>query len=94
MTTGRNIEEDRQNTAALILTSSAGVEYRGDTPNWLGHKGGGNSQVDAELLWGTTRARMEASRSGVDEHIRHLRVEHGLSVVERNGVYRLAVLPL
>jgi hypothetical protein len=93
MTTGRNIEEDRQNTAALILISSAGVEYQGDTPNWLGHTKGA-AKIDVQLLWGTTMSQMELCRRAVSEHLRHLKKHHGLTAVEINGVHRLAVLPL
>ena len=93
MTFNRNITVDRQNTVALLAEVANGGPPTSDVPNWLEHRGG-NAAIDAELLWGTTKAQMRTHRGAVNEHLRHLNVEHGLTVIERNGIYRLAVLPL
>lgn len=42
------------------------------------------------LLQGATREQLDAgSRGAIDEHIRHLEVEHGLAVSKTGGVYKL-----
>ncbi len=92
MTFNRNIPDDRQNTVALLAEVANGEPSPTAVPNWLEHRGG-NAAIDVALLWGTTKAQMLMHRGGVNEHLRHLHVEHGLTVIERNGVYRLAVLP-
>ena len=89
MTFNRNIANDRQTTAAIIDNVAAGVPPPAVLPNWLGHRGG-NGRIDVALLHGTTMDQMRTCRGAVKEHLHHLRVEHGLTVVEENGVYRLA----
>lgn len=84
MTTGRNIADDQARTAALLDS----VPYDLTQPNWLGHKGGA-ALIDAMLLLGATKAELVAGERGaVDEHIRHLRIEHGLELVEVDGKKR------
>lgn len=95
MTANRNIEQDREMTLALLVDIANGAVVSTDVPNWLGHHGDGNSRIDSGLLWGSTLSWDGAPpRGGVDEHLRHLRVEHGLTVIEINGVHRIVVLPL
>ena len=88
MTFKRNIKQDRQQTAAMLAKVANGARCPVTLPNWLGHRGG-NGKIDVELLSGTTKAQMQTHRGAVNQHLRHLRVEHGLTVIERNGVYRL-----
>ncbi len=88
MTFKRNIKQDRQQTAAMLATVTNGGQCPATLPNWLGHRGG-NGKIDVELLSGTTKAQMQTHRGAINQHLRHLRVEHGLTVIERNGVYRL-----
>ena len=88
MTFNRNIDQDRQATTALLTDVSNGGQLPANRPNWLGHRGG-NAEIDAALLWGITMEQMQTCRGAVDEHLRHLNVEHGLTVIERNGIYRL-----
>lgn len=93
MSFDRNKELDRQRTATLLSEVANGATVSPTVPNWLGHMGDGNSLIDIELLWGTTMPQMLMHRPAVEEHLWHLITEHGLTVLERNGVYRLAVLP-
>jgi len=90
MSSQRDKGSDRQRTAALLLEVMNGAEPPAELPNWLGHTEGA-ACIDAELLWGSTMPRLELCRGAVQEHFRHLRVEHGLTVDDRNDVYRLAV---
>lgn len=92
MTSNRNIQEDQQNTAELITAVANSAMPPAALQNWLGHHGG-NAGIDAALLWGTTMAQMETHRRAVNEHLRHLKIEHGLTVIKRNGVYRLVARP-
>jgi hypothetical protein len=41
--------------------------------------------MDALLLSGATRQQLDACRGAVDQHLYHLRTEHGLSIVEQGG---------
>ena len=88
MTFNRNIDQDRQATTALLTDVSNGGQLPANTPNWLGHRGG-NGKIDVELLSGTTKVQMLTHRGAINQHLRHLRVEHGLTIIESNGVYRL-----
>ncbi len=88
MTFKRNIKQDRLQTSALLVNVANGGQCPASLPNWLGHRGG-NGKIDVELLSGTTKVQMQTYRGAVNQHLRHLRVEHGLTVIERNGVYRL-----
>jgi hypothetical protein len=54
--------------------------------NWLGHRlDAPTARLDELLLTGATRAQMETVRRAIDEHLYHLRIEHGLPLVEANG---------
>ncbi|MDV5062183.1 hypothetical protein [Vibrio diabolicus] len=70
------------------LAEKVGGRYSGT--NWLGRKSGcGAAQIDALLLVGATRAQLETCRGAVDEHIRFLEKECGLTVeVSKEGIYR------
>ena len=90
MTKKRDINIDRRRTAELLLDVANGEMEGAIAKNWLGHTGGAE-EVDFLLLCGTTLERMEKSRGAVREHLNHLRDEHGLTVTEVTGVFRLAV---
>ena len=92
MTSNRNIQEDQQNTAVLLTAVANGAMPPAALPNWLDHRGG-NAGIDAQLLSGTTMRQMQTHRGAVNEHLRHLKVEHGLTIIVRNGVYRLVARP-
>lgn len=92
MTAGRNVDIDRENTASLLDDINTGKYVTVSDTSWLDHSAGA-AQVDFELLWGTTMPRMQLLRGAVNEHFLHLEIEHGLTVLEKNGVYRLVVTP-
>lgn len=93
MTVNRNKDADCANTLALLDRINRGVQVAATATSWLEHtKGAG--QVDYELLWGATMERMSLHTGAVKQHMRHLEIEHGLKVVERNGIYRLVVTAL
>ena len=92
MTKKRDKNIDRRRTAALLLDVANGEMKGSIAKNWLGHTGGAE-EIDFLLLCGATMERMRLCREAVDEHLRHLHIEHGLTVEEVIGVYRLAVLP-
>lgn len=82
----RNLSIDRTVTASLLEKVP---HDRLNNKNWLGHKGGA-AYVDAMLLIGATMEQLEEGpRGAIEQHLRHLRVEHGLEVVCEGGVYRL-----
>jgi hypothetical protein len=88
MTFNRNIANDQQSTATMIAGAAAGAVPQATLPNWLSHRGG-NGSIDFALLHGATMEHMQTYRGAVKQHRDHLRIEHGLTVVEVNDVYRL-----
>lgn len=91
MSTGRDIHSDRAATAHLILNPAARSEFAGGEPNWLGHTGGA-SGIDWELLDGATMLQLlrhRTTKAAVDNHIVHLRKQHGL-LVERGEAIRFS----
>ena len=95
MSKNRNKTLDRENTAALLAEVANGSITSTDVPNWLGHSGDGNTRIDAELLWGSTLTWIGSPpRRAIKEHLKHLETDHGLHVLERNGVHRIVILPL
>ena len=83
MTFNRNKAIDAAKTSTLLANPPKSFPK----PNWLGHKGG-NAEIDYELLTGTTMTSMESHRGAVSEHLRHLRVEHGLTITQQGGQYK------
>ncbi|GAB4266085.1 hypothetical protein [Deferrisoma sp.] len=79
MTTRRNKELDRRETIAQIRDPSLRGAGRPDPVSWLGHRGGAG-QIDYLLLEGATWEQMEAARGGVEGHLRHLKLDHGLPI--------------
>lgn len=88
MTAKRNINQDRKATAHLLATVANGGKVPAGLPSWLAHRGG-NGMIDAQLLSGATMAQMRQHRGAVAEHLRHLKVEHGLTIIKIGNVYRL-----
>jgi len=93
MTVNRNKRQDRERTKELILkpgtlSPEAGV-------NWLGHKTtSAASTLDSMLLRGATMSELKKARGAVQEHIRHLEHEHGLSITSYGDIYRINPLNL
>lgn len=82
MTQNRNFEEDRMRTLAMIREPQEPMAAR----NWLGHEVvSGAAKIDQLLLAGATWDELEKQRTSAREHIRHLEIDHGLRVIERDG---------
>jgi hypothetical protein len=60
------------------------------SPNWLGHTRG-SARLDKALINGSTMKQLRAIRGSINEHFAHLRIEHGLEVVQVGDVYRITV---
>ena len=62
--------------------------------NWLGHVcSAGTGLMDEALVRGATRTELERYRPGtVMLHLRHYRVEHGLTIGHSDGIFRFAVI--
>lgn len=89
MSSNRNTYTDQQETNAILQSGNQLPEKVQARPNWLWHKGK-CANIDAVLIHGATVEEMKIYRGSVKEHIRHLRVEHGLNIVEANGVFRFS----
>lgn len=89
MSTGRNIPVDRASTIHFQQQLQHLNALLQAQPNWLGHRGGA-AAIDTLLLHGATLEAMEFHRGAIQEHLRHLRVEHGLNVLEEDGRFRFA----
>lgn len=95
----RKLDVDRSVTLELLANAAASHPrpYSGDDAkgrSWLGHTKGARL-LDIQLLQASTMAQLMAfsgrSELGVISHFYHLRDEHGLEVVETDGLYRLNV---
>jgi len=87
MSFNRDLDVDRATTRAVL----AGERPESDDNklNWLGHRlTNGAAQIDSMLISGTTKAQMKTARSGVGSHIKHLRDDHGLPIIEVEGYFR------
>ncbi len=87
MSTGRSIPEDQARTMQIQVQLHQFNALLQAQPNWLGHRGGA-AAIDTLLLNGATLEALEFHRGAVQEHLRHLRVEHGLTIFEDNGIFR------
>jgi hypothetical protein len=57
--------------------------------NWLGHrKSDATAKLDEMLLMGATIDELKAIRGAIDDHIYHLRREHGLEILDDGEIYR------
>ena len=85
MSTNRNKDSDRRNTKAQLINRTPPV---GPT-NWLGHKvSSGAAAIDSMLIDGATIKQMEENaRGGVQQHLRHLKLEYDLPVVKQGDKY-------
>lgn len=89
MTINRNKIQDVKTTDAQIYNRANVIQK---DQSWLGHTKG-SAILDYELLKGTTVQRM-MEKSGRGEgstigHIKHLEVEHGLTISQKEGYYKL-----
>ena len=89
MSSNRNTYTDQQETNAILQSGNQSSQKVQTRPNWLWHTRG-CANIDTVLIQGATVEEMENYRGSVKEHIRHLRVEHGLNIVEVNGVFRFS----
>ena len=92
MTANRNIAADQTETLRILkLINEGNLEtLDGEESSWLDHSDAGG-QLDRLLAFGVTVPELETTRGAIYQHFRHLKLEHGLIVVERNGVYRITV---
>jgi hypothetical protein len=75
-----NRDRDRAMTLLVIEGRWPEVETGAQT-NWLGHEvGSGAAALDHLLLKGGTLAGMKQERGAVENHLRHLRQDHGLPI--------------
>ena len=89
MTKNRNHNTDRLATAKVLrLTGQVQALKLDARPNWLGHRAL-TGDLDKALVLGATMAELKAIRETVSNHLSHLRLEHGLTIVEENGVFRI-----
>ena len=91
MTSNRNHYADQQATNVALAEGPEGPSAQA-RPNWLGHTKG-SANIDALLLTGSMVVVMGQHRShkGVRDHIRHLRIEHGLIVNEQQGLFNFGL---
>lgn len=86
MSQNRNVAEDLAATLDVLQGSRS---PHADRTNWLGHQlDSGAAAVDQQLLTGASKQQMGEDRGAIDEHLRHLRTDHGLPLVEADGVWR------
>lgn len=88
MSFNRNKPTDIQETRKAINVGVGTIE---NGKNWLGHRTScGNAKIDTLLLNrdGITKKEMLKHRRAVNEHLRHLRVEHGLTLELIGNKYR------
>lgn len=87
MSTNRHIRKDQANTEALI--NGKELDQRDSKTNWLGPRiSSGAAGIDQLLLKGATLERLERERGAVNQHLRHLELEHGLHVVNNGGLLK------
>ena len=85
----RNHTTDQISTANLLrLAGQAQVLALDTRPNWLKHSAK-TADLDKALILGATMAELKAIRETVSNHLSHLRIDHGLTIVEENGIFRL-----
>jgi 5-methylcytosine-specific restriction protein A len=85
MSFNRDKDRDRRKTREAMAGGSR-VDETDKERNWLGHSlASGAARIDEMLLTGAPQEELERARGAVDEHLNHLRTEHGLCVAEENG---------
>jgi hypothetical protein len=91
MTQNRDIPVDQAETRRLLNSIGADPFAQLDYVSWLGHTGGGGL-ADALLLIGATEAQLRIARpNSLNQHLDHLRREHGLDAPLHDGIYKLVV---
>lgn len=89
MTAKRNQNTDRKTTAFVLqLTGRARTDALNTVPNWLQHRAL-TAELDKALVSRATIEELKLIRGAVYEHIRHLRIEHGLTVAKTGNVFRI-----
>lgn len=92
MSSNRNIQRDREHTAALLRRIAQGDPTPADVPTWLGHGGEQNCRIDFALLQGSTLSNIEGvTKLRALSHVTHLKEVHGLDIVCTDGIYRFAM---
>ncbi len=92
MTINRNIEADKKETSKVLQAINKGkfTAMNSEGISWLEHEGAGG-QLDQLLAYGATMDQLKTIRKTVNNHFSHLKKEHGLQVLNVNGVYRVVV---
>ena len=92
MTANRDKDADKKATLKVLQSINKGERYKLNERgiSWLDHEDDGG-KLDELLAFGATMSKLEEARATVRNHFSHLRIEHGLEVIESNGVYRIAV---
>lgn len=90
MTANRDKDADKKATLKVLQSINKGQLYQLDANgvSWLGHKDGGG-QIDALFAFGASMPEGDEARRRVNSHFSHLRVQHGLEVIESGGIYRI-----
>jgi hypothetical protein len=97
MSINRDKLRDQSNTRLLSATLANSTEVEKSTlddgiKNWLGHSiQSGAAKVDEALLRGATADQLTAIRKSFDDHITHLRLEHGLLVKKLDDRYYFSI---
>jgi len=85
-----NRDRDRAMTLLVIEGRWPEVETGAQT-NWLGHQvGSGAATLDHLLLNGATLDELKEERDAVENHLRHLRGDHGLPIYTTPREARIA----
>jgi hypothetical protein len=92
MTANRDKDADKKATLKILQKIDKGNLYKLDDKgvSWLGH-GEGGGKIDEALVFGASMPKDADALKRIKSHISHLRVQHGLEVVEINGTYRITV---
>ncbi len=93
MTVNRNKRQDRERTKEQILYPNTLSPEVGS--NWLGHRTTSKaSTLDTMLLNGATMPELKKVRGAINEHLRHLELDHGLSIKINGDIYKIDRLNL
>ena len=92
MTANRDKDADKKATLKVLQAINKGEAYKlGDNGlSWLGHKEGG-AKIDEKYVFGALLPKSDEEQKRVHSHFSHLRTQHGLEVIELDGVYRIVV---
>ena len=79
MSINRDIPADQALTTRLLHDNVLRARYEGVEPNWLGHTDKA-AMIDWDLLDGAPIEQLKSHRKTANNHITHLKTEHGLEV--------------